>query len=169
MFEIREAQPQDALGITIVNNFAWKLAYTGLVPEELINRRIEDLLPRTEKTRLGIEQNGHYLVAAEEGTVVGFCIYGPERDAEIPGRSEVYALYVLPGYQKRGVGRALLKAAWESLKAEGAALGVVHCLRGNPALHFYQRMGGKIIGQWSDDASGFWMDGDTLLFELAEG
>ena len=168
MYKIRKAQPQDALGITIVNSFAWRVTYTGLVSESYIDRRTEELLPRTEKTRQGIEQGGHYLVAAEENTVVGFCIFGPERDAETPGRSEIYALYVLPGYQKRGAGSALLSAALGALKEEGASRVIVNCLQGNPALRFYQRMGGKTIEQWSDDSSGFMLSGDTLLFELAE-
>ncbi|HPR77225.1 MAG TPA: GNAT family N-acetyltransferase [Candidatus Limiplasma sp.] len=168
MYEIRNARPQDALGITIVNSFAWRVTYTGLVPDSYIDQRTEELLPRMEKTRQGIEQGGHYLVATEENTVVGFCIFGPERDAETPGRSEIYALYVLPGYQKRGAGSALLSAALGALKEEGASRVIVNCLQGNPALRFYQRMGGKTIEQWSDDSSGFMLSGDTLLFELTE-
>jgi len=166
MPEIRKAAPGDALGITIVNVYTWKTAYAGLVPEELIDRRIAELLPRAEKCRLGIEQGGDYWVAAEGNAVVGFCMFGSYREADHAGAGEIYALYTLAGYQRRGAGTALFTAAVETLKAREYPYAIVNCLRGNPALTFYQNRGGTVIGRWEDDSSGFRLEGDTLRFEL---
>jgi GNAT superfamily N-acetyltransferase len=117
----------------------------GLVPEKMIDERIADLLPRAEKSRRGIEDGGGYLVGEDDGTVVGFCMYGDCRNEAYPGAGEVYALYVLAGYQGRGAGRALFAAAAGELKARGFPCLVVNCLRGNPALRFYERMGGAVV------------------------
>ncbi len=165
MITIREAEPEDALGITIVNVYTWETAYGGLVPEEMIDRRIADLLPRAEKTRLGIEQDGGYLVAAEGRTVVAFCMFGPYRDGNHTGLGEVYALYTLAGYQGRGAGKALFTAAVEKMRAQGLNGVVVNCLRGNPALGFYLRLGGTVVGSWTDESSGCHLEGDVIRFD----
>lgn len=51
MFEIRKAIPSDALGIAIVKAYTWKTTYTGLIPNELINTRIDELKNLAEKIK----------------------------------------------------------------------------------------------------------------------
>ncbi|MCE5344566.1 MAG: GNAT family N-acetyltransferase [Eubacteriales bacterium] len=166
MYQIRKAVPDDALGITLVNVTTWETAYTGLVPEKLIDERIAALIPRAEKSRRDIEDGGHYLVAEDGGTVIGFCMFGACRDERYRGAGEIVALYTLAGYQGQGAGTALFNAALETMKTEGFSTVIVNCLRGNPALRFYEHLGGCVIGQWEHDAGEYRMEGDVLRFAL---
>ncbi len=166
MFTVRKAVPADALGITIVNVYTWKTAYAGLVPEKMIDERIADLLPRAEKSRRGIEEGGGYLVGEDDGTVVGFCMFGACRNEAYPGAGEIYALYVLDGYQGQGAGRALFAAAAGALKAQGFSTLIVNCLLGNLARGFYERMGGAVVGRRTDDTPHGPLTENILLFTL---
>ncbi|MGP4115505.1 GNAT family N-acetyltransferase [Streptomyces sp. 4N509B] len=74
-----------------------------------------------------------------------------ERD-EAGGRrdepwGEVYALYVLPGFLGRGVGRSLMGRALDALAAAGRPRARLWVLRDNaPARRFYERAGFRADG-----------------------
>ena len=165
MFDIRKAAPEDALGITIVNVYTWKTAYSGLMSEEAIDSRIAGLLEKSEKCRADIEQNDNFYVAAIGHTVIGFCCYGISRNPAYRNSGEIYGLYALKGYQGLGVGRTLFSAAADALSAKGFSSLIVNCLHGNPSLGFYQHMGGKIVAQREDDLYGTHITEDVLYFE----
>ena len=166
MIEIRKAEPDDALGITIVNVYTWKTAYSGLVPEEMMDRRIAELLPRAQRSREEIAAGQHCQVAVDGRTVIGFCKFGACRDAGQESMGEIYALYVLAGYQGQGAGKALFTAAAEALGQLGFTEICINCLRGNPALDFYIRMGGEVRGSWVDELLGFPLAGDVIIHQI---
>jgi GNAT superfamily N-acetyltransferase len=166
MYTVRNAMPDDALGITIVNVYTWKTAYHGILPETLLDERITDLLPRAEKCRQSILDGSKYVVAVDNGTIIAFCSFGACRNGQYADAGEVYALYTLAGYQGQGAGGALLNDAFQTLRAEGCLTVIVRCLRGNPALRFYERMGGRVAEPWEQEYLGYRMEGDVLLFTL---
>ena len=105
---IRLATPDDAERIARVHVETWRAAYGGLVPDALLDAlsvpagasRWESLL-RDGATRTW--------VAAD---LTGFATAGPPRDDDLPATTtEVYALYVHPDAQRRGLGTALLSTA----------------------------------------------------------
>ncbi len=78
------------------------------------------------------------LVARDGERVVGFACAGASRDAE--GEGEVYAIYVLEEYQRRGVGYALMREALALI--EGCRVVCVWVLKDNhKAIRFYERVG----------------------------
>lgn len=42
--EIRKAIHSDALAITIVTVYTWKRTYTGLMPDEVIDARVNEIM-----------------------------------------------------------------------------------------------------------------------------
>lgn len=166
MFEIRKANPNDALGITIVNVYTWKTAYQGLMPDSVIDERIAALPARAEKAKETIATSGDCFVATVGGVVIGFCRYGACRNDTYPDDGEIYAIYVFKGFNGTGVGRALLSAAMDELRQRGYRAMVLNCLQGNPSRGFYEHMGGKVVGQRTDELLGVVMIEDILHFEL---
>ena len=72
--------------------------------------------------------------------------------ADDDGRGEVSALYVLPGHQRRGVGRRLLSTSFETLLNAGASSVSVVVLEANaPAQQFYENLGGSEVGSTDVD------------------
>jgi GNAT superfamily N-acetyltransferase len=89
-----------------------------------------------------------YLAASDDGTVVGYAVFGPYRWDDLAGAGEVYALYVDPDVWGGGAGRALLRAAEARLRALGhheAALWVLETNRLGRG--FYEALG------WSADGA----------------
>lgn len=166
MFEIRKAVPEDALGIAIVNVYTWKTAYTGLLPEEVLDARISGLLERAESCLADLRQNGSFFVAADGRSVVGFCRYGESRNSAYPDAGEIYALYVLKGYQGLGAGKALFSTAAAALSGEGCRSMILNCLNGNPSLGFYEHRGGKIVAQRTEEIKGKNVAENVLFFKL---
>lgn len=167
MVTVRKASPTDATGITIVNVYGWKTAYAGLVPDALIDGRIRKLRERAAITRQTIAMDDNFFIAEEDGAVVGFCMYGPARGEAYAGAGEIYALYVLDGYHGEGLGRRLFEAGAKALAGMGFDRMIVNCLKGNPALGFYRRMGGVVLGERTDEVGGVMMTETVLEFKAS--
>jgi len=147
---VRPADVSDARSIAEVTLAAWRAAYRGILPDELLNLlRIE---PReiAWSELLGGEGGAPPVWVAESGgTVQGFVSCGPARDEDVPlPASEVYALYVRPESWRRGIGRALLETALDHCLETGATTDVLWVLEANArARDFYEAMG------WAPDGA----------------
>lgn len=60
-------------------------------------------------------------------------------------RGEVYAIYVLPEYQRQGIGRQLMSMCAEELLRGSMDTLLVWVLEANPARRFYERLGGELV------------------------
>ncbi|MEK7766146.1 MAG: GNAT family N-acetyltransferase [bacterium] len=108
---MRPAVPADAARIGYVNAVTWQAAYAGLVPPGLLARQTPEAL--------GAPQRGEFHLVAEDGQegLVGFATAGATRHPEFAADAELWAIYVLPGHQDRGIGTGLFAAACDRLVA----------------------------------------------------
>ena len=147
-FTIRKATLADALGIAIVSVYIWKTAYSGLLPEEMLDKRLADLPKMAENMKKQIIDRDNYFVATVDDTVVGFTAFcSPCRNPDYADSGEIGALYCLKGYNGYGIGRALFEAAVKELVQRGYKTMIIDCLRGNPTLGFYEHLGGKVVAE----------------------
>ena len=147
----RPAAPRDAPGIAIVQAYTWQTAYAGLLPQSILDRRIADVARRAEQMADSIERGERFMAAVWADTVVGFAAWYPKaRSRDFPGDGEIGALYVLKGFQGRGIGAELFRLCREALGKEGCRRFLVNCLQGNPAAGFYEKMGGAAAGRRTD-------------------
>lgn len=101
---IRHALEQDIPGIVAVHVAAWDAAKDGL---DLPSRRSPEDRARHWSTVIA-DGAGEVWVAEDGGGVCGFVAFGPSRDEDRAGETEVYTLYVAPERWGRGVGSALM-------------------------------------------------------------
>ena len=102
------------------------------------------------------EEPDYAMAVAEtqDGDVVGFVDWGINRHAQWPHDRELYAIYLLPSYQGRGLGRRLFQAAAEGI-LEGGPHSMLLCVLGiNPHLGFYRRLGGQEVGSGHLEVAG---------------
>lgn len=144
---IREAKPSDTPLIAKVVVDTWRTAYRGLVPDDYLaglsyekrEKGFMDFLASMEgKTFL-------YVAEPEPGAVVGFICGGPERSGHPRYRGEVFAMYVLEEYQRRGAGKLLIQAAVKFLSELGIRSMLVWTLADSPYRAFYDSLGGKQV------------------------
>ncbi len=163
MITIEKAKKEDALQIAIVNVYTWKTQYNELIPSDVIDFRIDNIEQSEEKIKRRIEEDGQYLVAKKDNTVIGFCRYGKSDFGEY---GEIHALYVLKGFNKKGIGKLLFNAAKDELNKMGFNRFRVNCLKGNPVLEFYMHMGGNVSGEFENEIVGHIIKEDILFFDI---
>lgn len=143
---IRDACPADADGIARVHVHSWLTTYRGLVPDTYLDslsvpgraiRWAELLAPPRRETILVAE--------TEDKEIVGFASGGLERSQDDVYTGELYGLYLLKEYQRRGIGRRLVSAMAGFLNEQGHAAMLVWVLSTNPARAFYERLGGDFL------------------------
>ena len=148
----RPATQADVPAIAAVQIRSWQAAYRGSVPQGYLDALDVDAeISRRQDRPL----DGQH-VAESGGTVVGWLHVGPYRADEgeaVPGPScgEVGAIYALPEFWGRGVGRRLLAYGLGELRRLGLSPVLLWVLVANErARRFYERAGfhadGPVVG-----------------------
>jgi ribosomal protein S18 acetylase RimI-like enzyme len=153
---IRPAVAADAYPIAEVHVAAWRAAYAGLLPTDLLNSLDVDRRSAAWSQRVEAAIGGSFVLVLEcGGTVRGFVFAGAARDADCPQAGEVYAIYVDPGYQGGGGGSQLLAAAVRRLAEGQFDHAVLWVLAGNAAARaFYESRGWRLEGAEKQEAFG---------------
>lgn len=139
---VRPAELDDAAAIARVQVATWRSSYKGIFPDELLEN-LNDIRLAVGWAE-SIERRGFVTHVAERDElarekVVGFVHAGP---SDVRGLAEVYTLYVLDGFQRQGIGRALLAALTQDLRMNYRSL-VIRVLVDNASGRaFYARLGG---------------------------
>ena len=161
---IREARVEDAAEIARVHVDSWRATYPGIVPDEVLAAQSYERRQEVwERTLRGEVEPTFVYVAEEAGRIVGFASGGPARDGDPEYQGELYAIYLLPGAQGRGIGRLLVRAVAERLASAGMEAMLVWVLAENPARAFYEKLGGQFLRTQPLHM------GDTVLEEVAYG
>lgn len=136
--EIRPATPADAEAIARVQVETWRSAYTGMIAGHVLDAMTVERTAARWATYFGTPGVAVWL-AVDGGEAAGFVCVGPPREDDVPAAGEVYAIYVRPAAQRRGLGAALLGTAEDRL---GDGAGVLWVLTANaPARAFYEARG----------------------------
>lgn len=141
---IRPATLKDAAGIARVHVDSWRFAYRGLLPQAVL-----DGLSVEARTRFWEHGVTHprpravTLVALRDDRVAGFCSCGPSAEPDAPRtRGQVAAIYVDPASSRQGIGRLLMDAALDHLRAQGFTEAELWVMAGNEiGRRFYEGYG----------------------------
>jgi len=86
-------------------------------------------------------------IVAEAGRgIVGFADFGEPRGDIDSYEGELYAIYLLPEFQSKGIGEKLFNLGVEFLKGSGKDSMYLLALAVSPYRSFYEKMGGHIVG-----------------------
>lgn len=142
---VRQADFDDAAGIGRVHVEVWRAAYSNILPADYLSS-LSDI--RHSATWADILDNPNragatFIAEAEEDGIVGFADCRMERAGEDATKGEVTAIYVMPTWQRRGVGSALVEACAGHLALESVQALAIWVLELNrEACRFYEALGG---------------------------
>lgn len=146
---IRPAVPADAEALTRLHLDCWDDAYTGLIPQPILDERRADMPAQIQRRCDWLEQSDDTLLATYGEALIGFVNAGASRDDDIGLDLELRALYVRAAHWGLGVGHALME------RAIGDAGCFLWVLEGNDrAIAFYQRHGFRPDGSTLDEPEG---------------
>lgn len=163
MARIRKATEADTQRIADIYVETWRSTYAGSLPD----RVLVGMSPERQSIYWSRTiRHGQELIYVAEDTSAGVVAVGsagPNRARGSSFAGEVYTLYVHPDFQNQGVGAQLLGALFRALAARGMSSAMIWVLAPNPARFFYERMGGKRVGDRDEELWG------TTLKEIAYG
>lgn len=161
-FDIRTAGIED---ITTIRNLAyaiWPAAYGAILVPAQIGYMLQ-LLYSAQALQEQMSRH-HFLLAHQQGRQAGFAAYSPAAD---PGVYKLHKLYVLPGLQGLGLGRALMQAVIDAIRPLEASALDLNVNRQNKARHFYKRLGFVIIREEDISiGSGYYMNDYVMRLNL---
>lgn len=149
---IRDARAGDAPGIADSQVAAWRVAYRGLVADEMLDSdefqraRLDGWTRATSgQIRPDDDPVQRLIVPEIDGRIVGFAIFGHERDADDRAsdaeRGELYGFYLHPDVWGSGAADLLMDECLQSLGHRFPS-SVLWVLGGNSrARRFYERCG----------------------------
>lgn len=152
---LRAAMLADVPAIADIHVRAWQRTYRGMMPDAFLDALAPtQRIARWEGDVAAPDAEMTVIVAAESssGQIVGFCSVCPQMhlapgDAALPPAGEIHTMYVDVEAKGRGIGRHLIEAAEERMRAMGFTRGVLWMLADNaPARGFYERMGWRVDG-----------------------
>lgn len=143
---IQKANLADVQAIASIHVTAWREAYAGIVPQPYLDalsipRQVASWIQQVQSPEMRVIVHWH------EGEITGFAAGGRCRDAdagagvEAPSEdSEIYAIYSLQKFWRRGFGRRLIQGMEDQLA--GAPRIRLWVLEKNVrAIQFYQNAG----------------------------
>ena len=138
---VRRARPAEAEALAHLHVEVWEDAYTGLVPQQILDDRRATLTDRVGWWRTILEDHDRTLVADAPEGLIGFAAAGPGRDNDVDTELELMALYVRASWWGTGVGYVLFE---EAVGDRAAYLWVL--ANNDRAIRFYERQGFRLDG-----------------------
>jgi L-amino acid N-acyltransferase YncA len=121
-----------------------------------------------------LQAAGHpYLVAECDGAVAGYAYAGPYRARPAYRFSVEDSVYVAPGWQRRGIGRALLASLIEAAEAKDfrQMVAVIGDSANTPSIELHRDAGFRLVGTLENIGFKFgrWLDSVLMQRALGEG
>lgn len=146
---IRMARSGDAAAIAEIYVDSWRETYAGLLPSSALIR-----MSKTDQARSwqrNLEQaslrSPIFVASDASSNLYGFVSAGPSRDASLRHDSEIYTLYVAPGFVGQGIGTALMSSVFRLFARSSYKGMIIWALAANPSRFFYEAMGGKLVAE----------------------
>lgn len=141
---IRLATPHDASAVAEIHVAAWCAAYAGIMPDDYLDRLTVEHKTADWERWLRNPGPGTTLVCEREGRIMGFGVYGPARDRDVPRETtgELVALNVHPRHWRLGCGTALCRHVLREAQTAAWQCVTLWVLKRNVAAReFYSRLG----------------------------
>ena len=166
-FSVRKAVVGDAYGIAYVNAYTRYTTYKWLMPEKLLQTRIDSIDEKTEKVREGILEGKKYIVVENLDTneIVWMSIFWNSRNEDYPNSGEIYAIYILKEYQKIWLGKKLFFGWINELINLWYDDMIISVLDWNPTIDFYKKYGGIVVWERYDQFGKALLKENILFFD----
>jgi len=143
----RKATAEDAPAVARVHVESWRKSFAAIVPQEFLDNLTME--KREQAFRQGFDEINYKMFVAETALdeIVGFADFGKARETDFGFEAELYAIYLLPEFQGKGIGENLFKLCQKEMTADGFDSMYLIALAVSPYKSFYEKMGGELVGK----------------------
>lgn len=152
---IRQANKSDLLSIGKVQVDSNRSTYVGIMPEDYLNNLSYESKASEWEEKLFSEKSTQFMYVAEDdySNIVGFASGSLVKTNDLFER-EIYSIYILKKFQRKGIGRLLIKAIIKKFIESNVSSMILWTLQDNPSRLFYGHLGGKIVAKRIIDRGG---------------
>lgn len=145
---VREATEKASKIIASIGVASWQAAYRDIISDEYLNSLSVEGREKHIINSIANPTNRFAIAELDEEPVGMICFYPLSNDAHAKREWEIKALYVLPQYWNKGIGRALIQYAFQYMVANKGEICNLWVLADNQnARKFYERMGMSFTGK----------------------
>jgi len=144
--DFRRASQRDMRDVALVHVESWQRSFAGIAPDNFLNsmsveKRLESYADRASEC-------GYTMMVADhpEAGIVGFADFGPP-SLPFEFDCQIYSFYLLPEYQRQGLGQRLFRRCVAEMNEAGKASLCLDSLEVSPYRRFYEKMGGSVVGR----------------------
>jgi ribosomal protein S18 acetylase RimI-like enzyme len=143
MITIVPATANDYQTIQNIAHQIWPIAYGEILSKEQLDYMLNAFY-NEEALKESVAIKGHYFVLAKEGEeTLGFASYEHNYNQKL--QTKIHKIYILPQTQGKGIGKTLIDFVEKVAKENDSTVLSLNVNRFNKALHFYQKIGFKIV------------------------
>jgi len=140
---IRSAEVSDCFGIAKVQIASNRTTYRGIMADTYLDGLSYEDKAQEWKSR--IQNEKVYVAETEENKIVGFVSVSVERTNDL-AEKELLSIYILKEYQKRGIGRQLIRKVISNCVQNEVDSLMLWTLRSNPSRSYYEYINGHQVG-----------------------
>ncbi len=158
----REAKGEDIPQIARVHVESWQKSFKGITPQEHLDKMSVE--KRVKAFEQAFAQDSFYkmfVAVAPENKIVGFADFGASHIND-SFDAQLYAIYFLPEFQRKGIGGNLFRLCQKEMIARGFKSMCLDTLEISPYRRFYEKMGGRVVGEDTHDLAG--IEFKTLIY-----
>jgi ribosomal protein S18 acetylase RimI-like enzyme len=171
--QLRAATASDAEAVAALHTGSWQRTYRGMMSDAFLDGGALDNRRRVWRERLATPDADRRVTVVDAGTrLVGFiCVFA---HGDAGWGAYIDNLHVVPDWQGRGLGRALMRSAaeWVCRTQPGAGVYLYVMEANAPARAFYDRLGARNVetvaladpgGGHAPNCRYVWADAGALL------
>lgn len=165
MITINEASIADIQTIQAIAHTTWPLTYGTILSKEQLDYMMDMIYSEAALIKQIQNKEQLFYIAYEENKALAFV--GIEHHYKNEAVTRVHKIYILPETQGKGIGKKLIDFVEKSAKENHSKALSLNVNRFNKALHFYQKIGFKIIAEENIEiGNGYLMEDYTMEKEI---
>jgi diamine N-acetyltransferase len=142
MIEVKKAGAEAISVIQNLANIIWPATYSDIITPQQLDYMME-LIYSKPSLQKQIEKGQQFIIAYDAEQPMAFASYSVGENN--PSICKLHKIYILPNQQGKGIGKLLISYITNDIKP--AATLQLNVNRQNKALHFYEKLGFKIINE----------------------
>jgi len=159
---VRKMKKKDIPHVQYVAKVSWHATYEGVIPRNIQDNFLQNAYSNDAmKQRL---KNSHLFVAEIDRDIIGFANYSPVKQ---DGQVELGAIYLLPEFQGKGGGTALLQEGMKRL--EGVKKIHLSVEKSNrKGKQFYEAKGFEVVKEFDEDFAGHMLKTIRMVLKVKQ-
>lgn len=157
MIEIKKNTDENFTSIRAIAQEVWPVTFATILSKEQIDYMLEMMYSVSSLQKQANEKANRFILAVVNEIPVGFAAY--EFNYNKKPKTKIHKIYILPNYQGKGIGKALMDFIANEAKARHQKVLILNVNKNNIAIRFYESIDFTITNEEVIDiGSGYVMD-----------